>query len=230
MMRLSPVPTSKPTALRKVEKARPAAEGTRRTEGVRTTGRAARVVEDVLCATSQELSRVGYAALRIEDVAKRSGVNKTTIYRRWPTKAELVAAALQSIAVQPAESDTGALRGDLLDYLTRYVAFAGSSLGRGISRMMLAERTHPEVEPIARAARERHRRSRAAIVQRAIDRGELPPGTSPELVAELVFSPVYTRLITHWAKPDDVFLCAVIDVVLAGARAGAAVVHDPPAT
>ena len=55
---------------------------TRRTEGVRVKGRAARVVTDVLVATAEELSRVGYSALRVEDVATRSGVNKTTIYRR----------------------------------------------------------------------------------------------------------------------------------------------------
>lgn len=203
--------------------AEPSGEGTRRTGGVRTSGRAARVVEDVLCATSQELSRVGYAALRIEDVAQRSGVNKTTIYRRWPTKAELVAAALQGLSIQPTASDTGTLRGDLLEYLQSYAAFAGSSLGRGISRMMLSERTHPEVEPIARALREKHRRSRASIVERAIARGELPEGTSPALVAELAFAPVYTRLVTQSAKADDAFLGSVVDVVIAGARAGAAI-------
>lgn len=203
--------------------ARPVDEGgTRRTGGVRTSGRAARVVADVLRATSEELSRVGYAALRIEDVARRSEVNKTTIYRRWPTKAELVAAALQSLSIQPEVTDTGTLRGDLLSYLRRYAAFAASSLGRGISRMMLAERTHPELDPIARALRERYRRSRAAIVERGVARGELPAGTSAALVAELVFAPVYVRLVTHSGRADDAFLCSVIDVVLAGARAGAA--------
>lgn len=208
-----------------VETDRRGAEGetTRRTVGARTSGRAARVVADVLRATCEELSRVGYAALRIEDVAQRSGVNKTTIYRRWPTKAELVAAALQSLAIKPPASDTGSLRGDLLEYLRQYAAFAGSSLGRGISRMMLTERTHPEVEPIAKAMRERHRRSRAGVVERAIERGELPEGTNAEFVAELVFAPVYSRVTTQAARVDDAFLCAVVDVVLAGARAGAAV-------
>ena len=69
---------------------------TRRTEGVRVKGRAARVVSDVLIATAEELTRVGYAAFRVEDVAARSGVNKTTIYRRWPTKPELVTAAVRT--------------------------------------------------------------------------------------------------------------------------------------
>src|SRR5688572_4371387 len=88
-------------------------DGTRRTAGVRVRGRAADVVERVLTATGEELSRAGYAALRVEDVAARSGVNKTTIYRRWPNKAELVAAALREMTTQPAAIDTGSLRDDL---------------------------------------------------------------------------------------------------------------------
>lgn len=67
---------------------------TRRTGNARTRGRAANVVHRVVSATADELSRVGYAALRVEDVAARSGVHKTTIYRRWPTKTELVAATI----------------------------------------------------------------------------------------------------------------------------------------
>ena len=70
----------------------PTERSTRRTEGIRSRGRSARVVQEVLTATAEELGRSGYAALRIEDVAERAGVNKTTIYRRWPTKAALVKA------------------------------------------------------------------------------------------------------------------------------------------
>ena len=71
---------------------RPSLGPARRTEGVRVQGRSARVVEIVLKATAEELGRVGFLALRIDDVAERSGVNKTTIYRRWASKEELVAA------------------------------------------------------------------------------------------------------------------------------------------
>jgi AcrR family transcriptional regulator len=48
------------------------------------------VVRGVMEATLAELALTGYGALRIEDVAVRAGVNKTTVYRRWPTKEELV--------------------------------------------------------------------------------------------------------------------------------------------
>ena len=52
----------------------------------RVGGRSERVVRDVLDASAKELARVGYAALRMDDVAAAAGVNKTTVYRRWPTK------------------------------------------------------------------------------------------------------------------------------------------------
>src|SRR4051812_25071715 len=148
---------------------------TRRTEGVRVKGRAARVVTDVLTATAEELSRVGYAAMRVEDVAARSGVNKTTIYRRWPTKPELVGAALRSVWETPEVPDTGSLRTDFVASLSKSATFAMSPIGRGLTRVIQVELAHPELEPIARALREDYRALREALVQRGIDRGELPP-------------------------------------------------------
>src|SRR5688500_15054981 len=94
----------------------PVAERTRRTGNARTRGRAAKVVDRVVKATAEELSRVGYAAMRVEDVAARSGVHKTTIYRRWPTKEDLVAATITTMirrSDRRAAIDTGTVRGDL---------------------------------------------------------------------------------------------------------------------
>jgi DNA-binding transcriptional regulator YbjK len=59
-------------------------------QGVRTGGRSARVREAILAATFRELIDSGYAAMSVEAVAARAGVNKTTIYRRWPTLDDLV--------------------------------------------------------------------------------------------------------------------------------------------
>src|SRR6187402_997198 len=126
---------------------------TRRTEGVRVKGRAARVVSDVLIATAEELSRVGYAALRIEDIAARSGVNKTTIYRRWPTKPELVAAALRALTQPPQAPDTGSLRGDLLAHFGILAELSRSHVGSGVLRTLQVERMHPELEPVRKQLR-----------------------------------------------------------------------------
>lgn len=195
----------------------------RRTEGVHSGGRAARVVADVLKATAEELGRVGYAALRIEDVAARSGVNKTTIYRRWPTKGDLVGATLRQIADDQAPPDTGTLRGDLIEHIRRLVEWATSPTGRGVLRMMQVERADQEVEAIARAVRAENLERRVAPIKRGITRGELPFGTNAELVVELVYSPIFARLIMANEPLTEPHAAAIVDVVLAGARAGAAI-------
>ncbi|HEY4158264.1 MAG TPA: helix-turn-helix domain-containing protein, partial [Polyangiaceae bacterium] len=111
---------------------RAASPNTRRTGDVRVQGRAARIVNEVLRTTAEELTRVGYVALRVEDVALRSSVNKTTIYRRWPTKPELVAAALRFAVRRPEAPDTGSLRGDLLEAIAASVRTATSPIARGL--------------------------------------------------------------------------------------------------
>lgn len=192
---------------------------TRRTEGVQTRGRAARVVADVLRATAEELGRVGYAALRFEDIAARSGVNKTTIYRRWPTKPDLVAAALQESGDEPPPPDTGSLREDLLQSARQTIARADSPIGRGLMRMLQAERADPEVEAIVKALREKHRRTRIAMIERAVKRGDLPEETNAELVIEVIFAPFWSRLFRTREPVTEGFVAEVIDLVLAGARA-----------
>ena len=191
---------------------------TRRTEGVRVKGRAARVVSDVLTATAEELSRVGYAALRVEDVAARSGVNKTTIYRRWPTKPELVGAALRAVWETPEVPDTGSLRSDFVASLSKSAAFAMSPIGRGLTRVIQVERAHPELEPIARSLREDYRALREVLVQRGIDRHEVPPDTDARFLHDMMTAPIFSRLFTDGESIEPGFIEAVVDVVLCGLR------------
>ena len=191
---------------------------TRRTEGVLTGGRAARIVEAVLQATAEELSRVGYAALRVEDVAARCGVNKTTIYRRWPSKPELVAAALEGLHLQETPPDTGDIREDLLTMLRSTLALARSPTGRGLLRILQTEGADPEVEKLSRQQRDRQRASRAAVIERAMERGQLPSGQDPGLIAELVFAPVFARIMIS-RTVSAALAGEIVDTVLAGVRA-----------
>ncbi|TKC99463.1 TetR/AcrR family transcriptional regulator [Polyangium fumosum] len=195
---------------------------TRRTEGTRVHGRAERVVSAVLAATHEELGRVGYGALRIEDVAARSGVNKTTIYRRWPTKSELVAASLRAANEEQEAVDTGTLRGDLLAVVMRSVRLCQTPTGRGIVRMLQMERADPEVEAISRALRDRRQQRNTAMLERGITRGELPADVNLELIHDLIFGGIFTRLIQRGEDVSEDYAAAAIDTVLAGARAGAA--------
>jgi AcrR family transcriptional regulator len=192
---------------------------TRRTEGLRTRGRAERVVDRVLRAAAQELSRVGYAALRVEDVAARSGVNKTTIYRRWPSKAELVAATIKGMGPEAKAIDTGTLRGDLRASLLEELSQGTQPVGRGIMRILQSERTDPEVDALARRLRDEQHDARVALVERGIARGELPKRVDPHLLVDLVSAPVLRRVFTFGEPVDEDHIDRVLDVVLTGVGA-----------
>ena len=186
-------------------------------------GRSARVVGLVLTAVAEELGEVGYENLRVESVATRSGVNKTTIYRCWPTKSELVAAAIEHLKEEERVFDTGTLRGDLLAYMHDVVTRMRSPIGRGLVRMVQSERAQPEITHLMRGVRQRTLRSRAALFERAVARGELPRGSDAMLLAELSMAPLIARVVHGGTEADDRFLEVLVDTIVEGARAGSAV-------
>jgi AcrR family transcriptional regulator len=199
-------------------------EGPRRTANVRTHGRAARVVERIFSATAAEMSRVGYAAMRVDDVAERSGVNKTTIYRRWSTKAELVAATMVQYFSQYPVIDTGTLRGDLRASLLAGFRLKGSE--QGMLRVIQMERAVPEIAALATRFREQLHELRVAMVQRAIARGELQKNVDAALIVDLVSAPTQRALLFN-ETIDESYIERLLDVVLAGAVASAAAKLKP---
>jgi AcrR family transcriptional regulator len=175
-------------------------------------------------ATAAELARVGYAELRVEDVAAQAGVNKTTIYRRWPSKADLVAATLRTITEPDADlPDLGSIALDLLALLRAKVALASTCEGKSVHRMMVLEMDHPEVAEISRALRAEYVAPWIAVIERAVARGELPEGSDPELMSDLITGSVFTKLLRRREAVDDAFLRAVVNMVVLGAKSGGAV-------
>lgn len=196
-------------------------DASRQTRGVRRTGRSARVVEDVLGATFEELAVYGWGGLRIEGVAQRSGVNKTTIYRRWPTKRELVVAAILHAAPPADPVDLGDVQRDLIAMTERSVAWFSSERGRGLARMMLVERADPEVQALVQQLRTGYIDARRAVLRRAVDRGELPAEVDAELIVDLIHAYVFARIVKGGETVDDALVARVVDLVVAGARAAA---------
>jgi AcrR family transcriptional regulator len=194
-----------------------AAVSERRTRGKQRHGRAAKVLASVLEATGEELNRVGYANLRIDEVADRAGVNKTTIYRRWPTKAALVSDTVDSHFQSDRElPDTGSLRGDFIAYLNNMVSLSGASRWRGVFTA-ISGRSDPEVEAVARKLYLRERKFRTLLVQRAVNRGELPRSVDVELIGDMCSAAVLRRLLTFGERVESEYIEAVVDVALAGA-------------
>ena len=180
------------------------------------------VVAAVLGATLDELGRVGYAALLVEEVAARAGVNKTTVYRRWETKAGLVRAAVQAAADAVADlQETGDVRADLLAIARRARDYMSSPRGRGVLRMLLAGSLDPDLSEIATAARRQVEAPARRILERAIERGALRAGVDPGLVLEVLGGWILHVLFRQGAAVRDARLRALVDLVLAGVLAPA---------
>ena len=129
------------------------------------------VVRGVLSATLEELSRVGYERMRIEDVAARAGVNKTTVYRRFTTKEELVRAALMGVTRSATTApNTGSLRGDLLEHMRRKVSRVASPEGQMVVRMLAAEPNDSELFTIAKSIHKAHASVPRSILESAAAR------------------------------------------------------------
>lgn len=200
--------------------AKPAAA--RRTGNVRSGGRSARVVDAVLRTTLEVLGEVGYERLRIDEVARRSTVNKTTIYRRWPTRAELVREALMALTRLPEPPLTGRIREDMIAHLNASVAWLTSPVGRGIARVMMRGDPNNELHQICGMLRDSWLERRSAMLERAIAMGELPPTTDVHLIASTIHAGIYSRIVRWGEEPTAYLIEGVIDLVLGGAKAGAA--------
>ncbi|HET6705049.1 TetR/AcrR family transcriptional regulator [Amycolatopsis sp.] len=187
----------------------------------RPGGRTERTRLAALNATLELLGERGYTELTVDAVAERSGVHKTTLYRRWESAEGLVAAALLLGAEQDwAVPDTGSLEGDLRAInleLVRYFTTPGERElpMASISAAFLSPRA---ADALREFYVDRHARS-AAAVHRALERGEVPPGTDPVEVVRVACGPVFYRLLIsrEGVTPEDAGVAARAAAVAAKA-------------
>jgi AcrR family transcriptional regulator len=195
---------------------------TQRERRRRTGGRSARVVTEVLEATIDVLARVGYEALTMDAVAAAARVSRTTVYRRWASKRALVRASILRVceARVAAVRDTGTLRADLRELVAALVPADPAALRRSaaVLSVLTAGCGDPELAALLQVARERLRQPLFAVVERAVARGELPPGSDPALVIEPVLATVHLRRAMA-GDASAAFAERLVELVVAGARA-----------
>jgi AcrR family transcriptional regulator len=174
---------------------------------------------DILEATRQLLIEQGVHGLTMEGVAARAGVAKTTVYRRYRSKHELALAVLLDMVEQVvAVEDTGDTRAELIAFVGGAVRVLESTLmGRVMQGLVSDFATDPA---LGKAFREQVVAARLTEVRRVLDRGiargDLRPGLDPELVHELLFGPVYFRLLLSGAPLDAGLAERIVDSVLPG--------------
>jgi AcrR family transcriptional regulator len=174
----------------------------------------------ILDAAIELLLEQGLEAVTMDEVADRAGVSKATIYRWWPSKETLALDALyhEWEAGATVRADTGSLRGDLLALLRPWIRrLRTRPYGRVLAALITEARTDPEFAKEYKAHFVELRRDPArAVFQRAIERGEIPTNTDVDLALDLIYGPVYHRLLHDHAPLNDRFVQDLIDAALRG--------------
>ena len=183
----------------------------------RTGGRSARVREAVLHATVEVLAESGYRGLSFEEVARRSGVHKTTVYRRWPSTAALVLDALLERSAEAVPvPDTGSVRDDLRRFVRAVAGNITSPLGAALVATLTGEPADPATEAVVHDFWRARFALAGEILQRGIDRGEVRADVDAHLVVELLVAPLYLRLLVTREPVTRRYADRVVDLALAG--------------
>lgn len=190
--------------------------------GSRTGGRSARVTAAVRAAAVAALLEDGYAGVRMEDVAARAGVHKTTIYRRWGSRERLLADALAATSGEQLPiPDTGDVRTDLVTLALRVRDVVVAPASRALMTALAAGGQHPELAEVGRAFWAARLAAARPIVDRAVERGELAARVDADDLVIRVVGPIWFTVFGPQRTPDDGFVTRTVDAALAGSRRAA---------
>jgi len=188
----------------------------------RPVGRGAKVHRAVLAATLAELTETGYAGLTVENIAKRAGVHKTTIYRRWQDRERLVTDAVIDLAASTLPiPDSHDIDADLRAFGRGLVGWLNSPTGQAVLAVLASDAARLPQVAKAKQRLFNDRIGRAApVVQAAVDRGQLPVGTDPAALLKTLIAPIYLRLLVTAEPVTETTADTAAQVALTAARAG----------
>ncbi|MER5732382.1 TetR/AcrR family transcriptional regulator C-terminal ligand-binding domain-containing protein [Streptomyces sp. NPDC002138] len=180
------------------------------------------VTEAIRAAVLEELAAVGFARMSIEGIARRAGVGKTAVYRRWKSKLHLVLDLVAAFAVDglPVPA-TGSLYGDvraLLEVMSHVLRHPVASAV--IPDLLVEAARNPEIAAAVRGALlDGQRRLAEGIVSEAVARGELAEGADPERALDLAIGPLYWRVVVVSGAAPRGYLDSLAASVVAGLKA-----------
>ncbi|MEO0477268.1 MAG: TetR/AcrR family transcriptional regulator [Planctomycetota bacterium] len=176
----------------------------------------------ILDAAAALITESGYLGVSMQHIAKRAGVGKQTVYRWWPSKAALymeLYVSLSEAHIQPV--DTGSLENDLKKLWRQLCKmFRRTAAGPAFAGLIAEAQTSSEA---AQEFRENflneRREGMFSVIQRGIDRGELPADTDVALLTDMIAGPVFYRLLAEHAPLSESFVDRLINSVMNGTRA-----------
>lgn len=171
----------------------------------------------ILDAALELIGEVGYERVTMDSIAARAHASKMTMYRRWPTKSELVAEALRRHAQgdAPAVPDTGTMRGDLLATVAEIAETLTGAHGPSLIGLIEAIRDDAALrEHVSSQVRERSHQVGREICARAISRGEAVHAERAETVLDLAFEHLFTSTLFDGAQPSRERQRSLVDAIL----------------
>jgi AcrR family transcriptional regulator len=173
----------------------------------------------ILRATIELIREIGYGAVGMEGIAARAGVGKTTLYRRWPSKEELVVEAVGAILRQIPVPDTGNTRDDVittLRYTTRlYQDPATGALLAGLLDAM--SRSEAIAEAVRASISEPRRKALSAVLRRGMRRGDLRRDLPVETAVDMLNGALLERSVVTGAAITDALATRLTDLLFDGA-------------
>ncbi len=183
----------------------------------RPGGRAARVRAAVIDATNELLQDHGLTGLKVSEVARRAQVNETSIFRRWGTRENLVIdALLADAAEQLPVPDSGNVRDDLIAYATSLAKYLTSPAGNALDRTLASAGDDPATQQLRDQYWDARYAQSGQIAARAVERGELPEGTNPRFVLEMLVAPLHFRIVLTREPLEPDLPARIVDTLLHG--------------
>jgi AcrR family transcriptional regulator len=172
----------------------------------------------ILAAVVELLGEAGYEAMTMDAVAARAHASKTTIYRRWPGKPELVKAAVDGYVAGrlPVSADTGSLRGDLMAVMRAMGGHLTDEFLAMMSGLVHAMRTDPELAGVLRSHLADDYSAALPIIRRAAGRGEVPSGaeeTLARITHELIEAQLFRQMALGGSFSEEFSRHVVDDLV-----------------
>jgi AcrR family transcriptional regulator len=171
--------------------------------------------EEILAITIQLIAEYDISGVTVDMVAEMAGVSKATIYRKWPSRADLIYDALAYVPRPGGNPDTGSLRGDLSILLGDLVAYLEQpQAGRVFASFLNAAVRNPQLGALRQQTTKAARASYEQVLQRAVARGELADDVDILFLVDTIISPfLYHSMVDPTAtQPRPVQ--PVIDMIL----------------
>ncbi|GIM28412.1 TetR family transcriptional regulator [Clostridium polyendosporum] len=174
----------------------------------------------ILSAAYDLLLENGFGAVTIEKIAERAGVSKATIYKWWPNKAAVVVDGfLNATNTKLPIPDTGSTIKDMLIQVNNFVKFLMSREGNVITEIIAEGQSDPKLAETYRTIYFKPRRNISKqILERGISRGELRKDLNIEVSIDLIWGPVFYRLLITGEVIDSTFVENLVNYVLEGIK------------